>query len=51
MIKVSVVSGLGGRFVAHSTRNDRNLIPVPTKKTIRKVMLKRSASLAKFLTF
>jgi len=45
------VSGLGGRFFAHSTRRDKNLIPAAATKIIAKVRLKKIANFAKFFTF
>nr|AGS51832.1 hypothetical protein [uncultured bacterium contig00066] len=50
IIRVRVVSGLGGKIFAQSTRRDKNLSAVAARKIIRKLRLKKSASLAKFLT-
>jgi len=47
---VSTVSGLTGRFLAQSTRSARNFTQVATSKVMKKVMLKKRANLAKFLT-
>jgi len=47
---VREVSGLGGKFLAQSTRRDRNLIPVTTTKVMMKIRLKNIVNLANFLT-
>jgi len=47
---VREVSGLGGRFLAQSTRRDRNLTPVTTAKKMMKIRLKNIVNLANFLT-
>ena len=50
MSKVREVSGFGGRLFAHSTRRDKNLTPAAARKTMMKVKLKKTTSLAKFFT-
>ena len=50
-MKVRKVSGLGGKFLTHSTRKDKNLKAADVRKITRKLRQKRSVSLAKFLTF
>jgi len=49
--KVSEVSGFAGRFLAHSTRKDRNLRAEATTIIIKKLVQKRSACFAKSFTF
>jgi len=44
------VSGLDGKILAQSTRNDTNFIPVTAAKIIMKVKLKKMVNLANFLT-
>jgi len=48
--RVRDVSGLAGRYFAHSTLKDRYLNPVAIRKIIRKLIIKRSTCLAKFFT-
>jgi hypothetical protein len=47
---VSVVSGLGGRLFAQSTRRVSNLKHVTVTKIMVKVRVKKSISLAMFFT-
>ena len=47
---VREVSGLDGKYLAHSTRRDKNLKPVTARKIKRKMIQKKRVCFAKFLT-